>query len=86
MKIITFAAIKGGAGKTTALLMMAAELAEQGYKVLAADEDHQCNLTHYFNIYPTKGTIANVYMGGEVDIISVAPNIDLITGFMRLDE
>ena len=47
MKIITFAAIKGGAGKTTALLMMAAELAEQGYKVLAADEDHQCNLTHY---------------------------------------
>ena len=86
MKIITFAAIKGGAGKTTALLMMAAELAEQGYKVLAADEDHQCNLTHYFNIYPTKGTIANVYMGGEVDIISVAPNIDLIPGFMRLDE
>ena len=51
MKIITFAAIKGGAGKTTALLMMAAELAEQGYKVLAADEDHQCNLTHYFNIF-----------------------------------
>ena len=86
LKIIAFISLKGGVAKTTDLLMMAAELASKGYKVLIADKDHQCNLTHYFGIYPNKGTIANVYTGGEVDIVSVAPNIDLIPGSMRLDE
>ena len=86
LKIIAFISLKGGVAKTTDLLMMATELASKGYKVLIADKDHQCNLTHYFGIYPQKGTIANVYTGGEVDIVSVAPNIDLIPGSMRLDE
>ena len=86
LKIIAFISLKGGVGKTTSLLLLAAELASKGYKVALADKDHQCNLTHFFGIYPEKGTIANIYTGGKVDIVPVAPNIDLIPGSMRLDE
>ena len=51
MKIITFAAIKGGVGKTTLAFNFGEWLAKKGHKVLFLDLDHQCNLTQTYNIY-----------------------------------
>jgi len=87
MKIICFAKIKGGVGATTIALLLGQYAAKLGKKVLFMDEDHQCNLTHYYDVYQNSGTVANIYTKqGDVDIISVAPNIDLISGSMKLDE
>ncbi len=45
MRVITVANRKGGVGKTTLTLNLAAELAERGKRVLVVDLDEQCNLT-----------------------------------------
>ncbi|HFI0216195.1 TPA: ParA family protein [Streptococcus suis] len=87
MKLLSFLAIKGGVGKTTLALLNGQYLASRGYKVLLIDLDHQCNLTHFYDIYEDTSTIANVFAGlDDVTILSVAPNIDLIAGSMKLDE
>lgn len=87
MKLMSFVAIKGGVGKTTLALLTGQYLASEGHKVLFIDLDHQCNLTHFYDIYEDANTVANVFLGsGDVSIISVDKNIDLIAGSMRLDE
>ena len=87
MKLISFCAIKGGVGKTTLALLTGQYLAEQGAKVLFIDLDHQCNLTHYYDIYADSETVANIFTSsGSVNILSVASRIDLIPGSMKLDE
>lgn len=87
MKIVTFAAIKGGVGKTTLAYNYGEWLADKGNKVLFIDLDHQCNLTQIYNIFESKNTVANIFKGkGDVTIHSVKENIDLISGFIRLDK
>lgn len=87
MKIISFSAIKGGVGKTTLAFNYGEWLAKQNKKVLFIDLDHQCNLTHIYDVYKTKNTIANAFLQKEdVDIYSVKENIDLIPGYMQLDQ
>ncbi|MGT2754710.1 ParA family protein [Streptococcus ovis] len=86
MKIVTFAAIKGGVGKTTLTYNYGEWLADQGYKVLFIDLDHQCNLTQTYDIFENEETVASIFTrAGNVNIHQVAPNIDLIAGFIRLD-
>lgn len=85
MKIITFAAIKGGVGKTTLTFNYGEWLARKGHKVLFIDLDHQCNLTQCYNIYESKNTIANAFKGGDVDIKQLKENISLIPGSVQLD-
>lgn len=86
MKIVTFAAIKGGVGKTTLAYNLGEDLAKKGKSVLFLDIDHQCNLTQTYNIFEAEGTIANIFrQKGEVTIHHVKDNIDLIPGYIRLD-
>ncbi|MDP4145768.1 MAG: ParA family protein [Bacillota bacterium] len=52
-KIITFATLKGGTGKSTTAFSTAGILAERGYKVLVIDVDPQANITSNFSIDET---------------------------------
>lgn len=84
---MSFVAIKGGVGKTTLALLNGQYLAGKGHKVLFIDLDHQCNLTHFYDVYEDSETVASVFSrADDVKILSVAPNIDLVAGSMRLDE
>lgn len=86
MKLISFAAIKGGVGKTTLAFNYGEWLAKKGRKVLLIDLDHQCNLTQTYQIYASEGTVANVFLGkGEVEVHFIKENISLIAGSMNLD-
>lgn len=93
MEIITFAAIKGGVGKTTLSYNFAEYLASINKKVLLIDMDHQCNLSQILNVYEQKNTVLSVFnkiealgINEEVKIHEIKENIDLISGFLRLDE
>ncbi|TWU79398.1 Sporulation initiation inhibitor protein Soj [Lactobacillus johnsonii] len=86
-KIITFAAIKGGVGKTTLAYNFGSWLANRNRKILFIDFDHQCNLSQTYNIYDQKGSVGNILRPeNEVIIQHVADNIDLIAGDMHLDD
>lgn len=89
MKIISFAAIKGGVGKTTLSYNFGEWLAKHGNKVLFIDMDHQCNLSQTYEVYGNDsiGTVANIFLQkGDVTINRVKENIDLIAGNMHLDD
>ncbi len=51
-KIIAVAMQKGGVGKTTTAINLAAAFGEMGYRVLAVDLDPQCNLTQHAGFDP----------------------------------
>ncbi|MGG7519096.1 AAA family ATPase [Allorhizobium undicola] len=50
MPVISFANAKGGAGKTTAALLLATELAHQGYRITIIDADPQGWISQWGNI------------------------------------
>lgn len=87
MKIITFAAIKGGVGKTTLAYIYGEWLANQGSRILFIDLDHQSNLTQTYQIYDNKYTVGNIFLkNDQVKIHQINENIDLIAGDMHLDD
>ena len=77
MKIITFAAIKGGVGKTTLTFNYGEWLSSKGHNVLLIDSDHQCSLTQTYNIF-TKDS-------EKVEIIELHKNLSIIPASMQLD-
>lgn len=90
MKIITFAAIKGGVGKTTLTYNYGDWLARTGKKVLLIDLDQQCNLTTLYQPIRTNNTIAEAFKEpsenpDKVEIDHIKPNLDLIAGYLDLD-
>ncbi|GAB6183570.1 ParA family protein [Thermodesulfovibrio hydrogeniphilus] len=52
IKIITFANKKGGSGKTTTVVNLAATLAAKNKRVLLLDLDPQCHATFISGINP----------------------------------
>jgi len=52
MPVITFANTKGGAGKTTAALLLASELSRQGHRVTILDADPQYWISRWHEISP----------------------------------
>ena len=49
MPVITFANTKGGAGKTTAVLLLATELAHLGHRVTVLDADPQYWVSRWYD-------------------------------------
>ena len=87
MKIITFAAIKGGVGKTTLTFNYGEWLSSKGHNVLLIDSDHQCSLTQTYDIYKDHGTLANIFTkdSEKVEIIELHKNLSIIPASMQLD-
>jgi chromosome partitioning protein len=70
---------KGGVGKTTTAVSMAAILAQNGYKTLLIDSDPQGNATSSlnFNINNIKDTLFDLLVGGkEIQEVVVRTNYD----------
>jgi chromosome partitioning protein len=73
MPVITFANTKGGAGKTTAALILATELARQGGRVTILDADPQHWISHWHEI---SGKIANIDVISSVSLASIQGHIN----------
>ncbi len=74
MKIISIAILKGGSGKTTTAINLAAALQQDGSRVLLVDMDPQANLTQSLGILDEPNP--NIYhllrqtsMGEEVEVV-----------------
>jgi chromosome partitioning protein len=68
MPVISFANAKGGAGKTTAALLLATELAHQGFRVTVIDADPQRWITQWREI---SGSVRNIDVVSEVTVASL---------------
>lgn len=90
-KLMTITAAKGGVGKTTIANNYSAWLAQHGQKVLMFDLDESCNLSHNFDIYEQKLTVAELFRSSDEKmempmIHHVGENLDLISGDLQLDQ
>ncbi|MCJ7993387.1 ParA family protein [Rhizobium cremeum] len=72
MPVISFANAKGGAGKTTAALLLATELAHQGYRVAILDADPQRWITQWHEL---SGPQHNIEVISEVSVASIQGHI-----------
>lgn len=68
MPVITFANAKGGAGKTTAALILATELASQGHRIMILDADPQRWISHWHEV---SGRQRNIEVISEVSVASL---------------
>ncbi|UWU15390.1 ParA family protein [Rhizobium sullae] len=66
MAVITFANTKGGAGKTTAVLLLATELARKGYRITILDADPQHWISRWHDI---SGHVPNIEV---IDFVTCA--------------
>ena len=89
-RIIAIANQKGGVGKTTTAINLAACLAEKGKKVLAIDMDSQGNLTSGLGVNKDdlENTIYEALLGecnlGECMLVNVFPNLNLVPSSRNL--
>lgn len=79
---------KGGTGKTTTALNLAAALKSKRKKVLLIDLDSQCNLSNIFNIENKEAHIGNLMLGKiELnDCIVKTDTVDIIPSVSNLLE
>lgn len=72
MPVITFANTKGGAGKTTAALILATELARAGNRVTVLDADPQRWISTWHDI---SGRVPNIDVISEITMASIQGHI-----------
>lgn len=68
MPVITFANTKGGAGKTTTLLIVASELARRGQRVTIIDADPRGWISRW---HALRGRLANVTLVSDISLDSI---------------
>ncbi len=68
MPVISFANAKGGAGKTTAALLLATELAHQGFRITIIDADPQRWISQW---QESSGRVRNIEVISEVTVASL---------------
>lgn len=79
METIAFINHKGGVGKTTSTMNVAARLAEEGYDVLAMDLDPQGNLTQSLGLRKYNKNIYHAFAKDEeLPIYGANINLDLV--------
>jgi len=82
MQTITITNLKGGVGKTTTAINLAARLASAGKKVLLLDTDHQSNLSRFFDI-SAPGNIHQLFLGKDkLSPQHISENLDIIPSDM----
>lgn len=92
MQIIAIANQKGGVGKTTTAVNLAAGLAVKGYHTLLVDLDQQRNATHSFELPEIGLTLADVLVGVKTQLADIRDaiyethleNLDLVPSSIRL--
>lgn len=86
MKVISVFNNKGGVGKTTSAVNIAAELGRIGHKVLLIDLDSQCNASSYIGeSYPHLQGTYPLFKGEEVSIsVSKYNNLWIIPASINL--
>ena len=87
-RIISFLNQKGGVGKTTTTVNVAAGLADKGKKVLVIDLDPQTHLGLHFGVEETATSVYDLLMDASVTleqtVVKARKRIDIVTSEVDL--
>lgn len=88
MKAISFSIFKGGTGKTTSAVNVAAALKQKGKRILLVDLDQQASATRYLDLDSEESpSLYEVYMGNKPAALAIRKTkfgIDVLTSHLLL--